>query len=136
MNDTHSIFGDADIISTYTRAQAIADGVLVDVTATANEVRFRYPVAMTAEAYARFVAWTDKDSDRQVPQDESGRLWDVIYMAALKAKRTTDDQFLFQFYYVPRGKKAQRPKLSVLKMMCGPDDDGNPVLTIMLPSED
>ena len=136
MNDTQSIFGDADIISTYTRAQAIADGVLIDVSATANEVRFRYPVAMTAEAYARFVAWTDKDSDRQIPQDESGRLWDVIYMASVKAKRTNGDQFLFQFYCVPRGGKAQRPKLSVLKTVCGPGDDGKPVLTIMLPSED
>jgi len=36
-----------DIIFSYTRAQAIEDGVLVDVSELAREASFRYPVAVT-----------------------------------------------------------------------------------------
>ena len=43
-----SFFG--DIISTYTRAQAIKDGVLIDVSSTAKEAGFEWPVAITAGA--------------------------------------------------------------------------------------
>jgi hypothetical protein len=78
---------DAEIISAYTRAQAMADGVLVDVTDTAKEAGFAYPVAMTATAWADCVAWTDEDTRRQTPQDEFGRLWDVLWMAKMAARR-------------------------------------------------
>ena len=36
--------------------EAIADGALTDVSETAKEAGFRYPVALTAAAWARFVA--------------------------------------------------------------------------------
>ena len=39
---------DAEVISCYTRKQAIEDGVLVDVSQTARECGFRHPVAVTA----------------------------------------------------------------------------------------
>ena len=74
-----SFFG--NVISTYTRAQAIEDGVLVDVGSTANEAGFKWPVALTSAAWADCVAWTDDDSQKQVHQDQSGRLWDVLYSA-------------------------------------------------------
>ena len=76
---TESFFG--DVISTYTRAQAIEDGVLVDVSSTAKEVGFKWPAAITAGAWADCVAWSDRDNQAQVYQDESGRLWDVIFSA-------------------------------------------------------
>ena len=82
-----SFWDDAEIISTYTRAQAIEDGMLVDVTETAREAGFRYPVAMTSAAWSDCVAWTDEDTQRQAPQDESGRLWDVLWMAKQAARR-------------------------------------------------
>ena len=69
---------DASIYA-YTRAQALEDGVLVDVTETANEAGFRVPVAMTTAAWADTVEWTEADSKRQTSQDESGRLWDVMW---------------------------------------------------------
>ena len=49
------LFG--EVIYAYTRAEAIADGVLIDVTETAKEVGFRLPVALTAAAWADCVAW-------------------------------------------------------------------------------
>src|SRR5258705_13760102 len=45
-----SLFG--EVIFSYTRAQAIADRVLVDVTPTALEAGFRFPVAATAALMA------------------------------------------------------------------------------------
>src|SRR4051794_40044352 len=65
-----------DILSRYTRTQAIEDGSLVDVTATAKEAGFRYPVTLTAAVWAEYVAVPDGVEC----QDEAGRLWDVLWM--------------------------------------------------------
>ena len=73
----------------YTRADALADGVLVDVTQTAGEAGFRILVALTASV------WADVNdlSGRYVTggQDPEGRLWDLLFMAAHAAggPRTT-----------------------------------------------
>jgi len=74
--DLEFIFG--GVIHRYTRAQALADGLLVDVTERAKEAGFRVPVAMTAATWSKAVAWSDADSAKQTQQDESGRLWDVV----------------------------------------------------------
>lgn len=127
------IFGEP--IHTYTREQAIADGFLVDVSETAREAGFRFPVAMTSAAFADCVEWTDADTKRQTYQDEAGRLWDVIWMAS-RAARRGGSETRFQLYRVPRGGRGQRPRIVSLKMLCGPGDQGEPVITIMLPDED
>ena len=62
------------LIISYSRNDAIADGVLIDVTETAKEAGFRYPVAMTSAAWAACVEIPDGVSG----QDETGRLWDVL----------------------------------------------------------
>src|SRR5512142_1811169 len=64
------------LIFSYTRAQAIADGVLVDVSKLAKEAGFRFPVAVTAGVWAECVAVPDDVEG----QDETGRLWDVLTM--------------------------------------------------------
>lgn len=68
-----SVFG--AYISVYTRAQAIADGVLIDVSEMSREAGFRFPVAMTRAAWEDCVMWSDEDSRLQVHQDEAGRRW-------------------------------------------------------------
>jgi type I site-specific restriction endonuclease len=45
------LFG--EVISTYTRAQALEDGVLVDAGAMAHEADFKWPVAITARGLVR-----------------------------------------------------------------------------------
>jgi hypothetical protein len=47
---TESLYG--EIIYKYTRADAIEDGVLVDITTAAKEWGFKYPVAVTSAVYA------------------------------------------------------------------------------------
>lgn len=129
-----STFG--NLIYAYTRANAIADGTLVDVSEVAGKAGFRIPVAMTAAAWADCVAWTDADSDRQTHQEESGRLWDVLWMSSLAARRAQGARSPFQFYRVPRGGRATRPRLTTLHLHIGPGDAGEPVITILMPNED
>lgn len=49
--DIRDVFG--DVIFRYPRAEAIRDGVLIDVTETAQEMGMRYPVALTADAWTQ-----------------------------------------------------------------------------------
>ena len=81
MND---LFKGAEVISSYTREQAISDGVLKDVSTLAREAGFSIPVALTAAAWSEAVAW---NPENRALQDETGRLWDVMTMAAHAARR-------------------------------------------------
>ena len=130
------LFG--EVISTYSRAQALEDGVLVDAGAMAKEAGFRWPVAITAAAWSDCVAWTDADGERQVHQDPSGRLWDVLFMAqhAIRVNRSGGDRLKFQLYRVPRDGKSTEATITTLKLIVGPRDQGEPVITILLPDED
>ena len=132
----HPFFG--EIISVYTRAQALADGVLIDAGPMAREAGFRWPVAITAGAWADCVTWSDADSERQTPQDQSGRLWDVLFMAAyaVRTKEKGGAELLFELYCVPRDGRATEAKLTTLKLVVGPGDAGEPVMTILLPNKD
>ena len=133
---TESFFG--EVISTYTRAQAIEDGVLIDAGSMAQEAGFKWAVAVTSAAWADCVAWSEDDSDKQVHQDRSGRLWDVLFMAshAIRARSGSGDRLLFQLYRVPRDGRSTKAELTTLKLIVGPGDQGEPVITILLPHED
>ena len=99
------------VIHTYTRAQALTDGVLVAVAQeTAGEAGFRAPVALSAAVHADCVAWSEQDNRRKggLGQDEAGRLWDVLWLAALAARRHPGrDRVEFQLYRVPRGGRGR-----------------------------
>jgi hypothetical protein len=127
-----------EVISTYSRAQAIEDGVLVDVGEMAIEAGFRIPVALTSAAWSDCVVWSDADSERQVYQDQSGRLFDVLYMAhhAIRSSRSGGDRLTFELYRVPRDGKSTKAAITTLKLIVSPGDQGEPVVTILLSDED
>lgn len=129
------MFTDADLIHVYTRREALDDGVLMDAGATAREAGFKVPVALTAQVWATCVSWSP---DERTPQDEDGRLWDVVWMAALAARaaarRGDNGRVAFEVRVVPRG--GRRPKLTRLSLMLGPGDRGECVATILAPDED
>lgn len=133
-NTMNEIFG--EVIHTYTRADAIKDGALVDVSETAVEAGFRVPVALTRAAWADCVEWAEADSQRQIYQNGDGRLWDVLWMAFLSARRAAHQAFTFELSRVPRGGSGMRPRSTRLVCHIGPGDEGEPVITIMLPGED
>lgn len=127
-----SIFG--DVISIYTRAQALADGVLFDVSSMAKEAGFKFPVAITSELNEVINSIPEVYSY----QDREGRLWDVLYMAALHSKRSGGQTVLYKviMYHeveARRGKKVIEELK--LKAVIGPGDNMEPVITIMLPYE-
>ena len=130
-----SFFGDE--IYRYTRAQAIQDGVLVDAGPTAKEVGFKLQVALTSAVWSDCVAWTDSDSRKMPFQDQSGRLYDVLFMAAFAIRTSADSggRLLYELYRVPRDGYSTEAKPVTLKLIIGPGDQGEPVLTILLPEE-
>ena len=133
-DDTTAIFGEP--VSIYSRAQAITDGVLVDVSETAREAGFRIPVAITITAWNDCVAWKEIDSKRQTAQDESGRLWDLVWMAYVAVRNAKGDHCPFQFYRIPRDGRSTKHRLATLHMHIGPGDDGEPVITLLVPNKD
>ena len=125
-------FMDCKVVSIYTRAQAIKDGILVDVSGYAKELGFRFPVAVTKTVWDSCISW-NKEQERAY-QDESGRLFDVLWVAMIKAQHFKGSQTNFDIACIPRGR--MEVKTVSLKLHCGPGDQGEPVITIMLPWED
>lgn len=129
------MFEEFEVVFRYTRADALEDGVLVDVSERAREAGFRIPVALTARAWSECVAWPETES---AIQDESGRLWDVVFMAAAAARRAArrgeGGRTTFEMVVVPRGGTAPTPTTLVLHI--GPGDQGECVGTVMAPGED
>jgi hypothetical protein len=119
-----------NLIYSYTRAQAIADGVLVDVSRTAAEAGFRYPVALTSAVWSAYVAVSPDDEG----QDEQGRLWDILNVLKYSIRDATNQQLVF--FEVLIAKSGKRPERVRLKAHCGPGDNLEPVITIMEPYED
>ena len=131
---------DWEIIDGYSRAEAIEDGVLVQAPDdAAAEAGFTCPVALTSAAWSDCVAWDDSDNQRKkTVQDETGRLWDVLWMAARAARsaRLRSGNITFTVYRVPRPGSGTRPRQASLVVCAGPGDSGEPVITIMRPGED
>lgn len=124
---------DFDVIHAYTRKQAVEDGVLVDVTETAREAGFVYPVALTCGAWSECVTVPE---EVEGSQDETGRLWDVLVMLRFAIRRASDASRVDFSVHVRNDDKGGTPPLVPLYAVCGPGDDGEPVITVMLPHED
>lgn len=123
MSDSLSSFFGEPIFS-YSRAQAIEDGVLIDITKMAKEAGFRFPTVITAAVYA-IVRDETSTSD-----SVDGRLWDIcsIAMLAMKGAQRGQDRVNFN---VIIGRRTQP-----LYIQIGPGDTPAPVLTIMMQGED
>ena len=69
-------------ISTYSGREAIEDGFLIDVTETAKQAGFKWPVALTPQV------WEDVQAIPQSKrfQDVQGRLWDLLSMLRFRIK--------------------------------------------------
>ena len=121
------------VIYSYTRAQAVADGVQVEVTKTANEAGIRFPVFLTRTVYDAFVTVPPDVAG----QDEAGRLWDIVWMLRFAILRARPGMERIPVaLYVRNDNRAAR--LVKLVATCGPLDIDNaqPAITVMMPDED
>jgi hypothetical protein len=122
-----------DVVYSYTRAQAVADGVQVEVTKTAQEAGIRFQVFLTRTVFDAYVAVPPHVSG----QDEAGRLWDVVWMLRFAIQRTKRGVERLPFaLYVRNDNRAA--KLVKLVAVAGPldIDDPAPAITVMMPDED
>jgi hypothetical protein len=72
-----------------------------------------------------------------VDQDEGRRLWNILWGCRKGIVRISLDRSQALFYlYVRNDNRVGDPPLVTLKAVCGPDDEGKPCITIMLPDED
>ena len=128
----------APVIDAYTRAQAIEDGVLVDVSETAREAGFTIPVAVTSSVWNRLVALPE---GYRGFQDERGRLWDVLWMARHYALRASNSGRVRMCVLVRDVRKDLRdsnrpPRRHFPIVAIGAGDRGEAAITIMFPEDD
>jgi hypothetical protein len=141
MNDLIETFGEP--IYVYTRADALADGVLVDVTEWASAEEgfiggFRVPVAVTASVWQDL---NDIPTWAEGCQDLRGRAHDLLFMASLAARRGSGNAMTFQVILstshdaCPQ-EDGEGAGVRSYRLVCGPDDDASPCITIMREDED
>lgn len=138
---THPDFVDDVVIHRYSRADALADGVLVDVSETARRMGFRHPVAVTQTVWLDSVYWGDDVIARKtidwIAQDTESRLCDVLW-AAIVAARSAGGRSRIEFVIerTPTDTPGAQMKDVRLVLAIGPGDDLSPVITISMPGED
>lgn len=145
MDDLTELFG--EVIYSYTRKQAIADGELVDLTTfsfrparnVCEEAGIKFPVAITRAAYNRVI----QEDGLPLPpaQDLSGRTYDLVNLLRVAIRGSRDDSEVMYRLVVWNWREGDvnrmpHQELVTLKAVCGPGDDAEPVITIMLPDED
>ena len=129
-----------EVIFSYTRKQAIADGVLVDLSQTeVTQQRWNHHLACTSKV------WSIIEQALQTPgQDVNGIVHDISTMAklAINTAYEMEKTFVEAGVRLPRQIDQVRfkviivKKVHTLKLHFGPGDAGEPVLTLMLPNED
>jgi len=128
---------DADVVYCYTRAQALDDGVLVDVSGLAWEAGFRYPTAITADLHARL---EPDEQEQSCGQSYDGRLWDVLWMARctmLGERHKGGSQAAFDVIVADYDPHSQGLVQTILDLwvVVGPGDSFEPVITIGFPAD-
>ena len=120
-------------IHIYSRADAIEDGALWDMSASdfADVCRqhYKYPIACTS---AVFEIMRKAVENKRHCNDFAGIIHDILHMSRVYKRTISDTTVMFRVIIKGAGRKS----IYDFKMVCGPDDIGVPCLTIMLPSED
>lgn len=128
------------VIDSYSRKQAIEDGLLIDVTQYANEAGFKCSVCVTSSVWA-----TINNIPEEVKyQDVVGRLWDVLNVLRFLAKGNKSPfiEFDVEMQHYVTIVDEDCPERDIvahllsLYSVAGPGDNGEFVITIMLPGED
>jgi len=124
-----------ELIGVYTRAQALGDGQLIDVSDWASAETgfmggFRVPVAVTSSVWVAINDILERDIGIQ---DVRGRAHDVLFLAAHALRGA-----------IARGERRASFRVILphtgarnidLIVDCGPGDEGEPVVTIGEPSD-
>ena len=121
-----------EVIHAYTRAQAIEDGVLVDLSRLAQEAGFKWPLAVTTTVWMLLEPGGGLQGEGQ---SFTGRAWDLLMVLRLSLRRAQDGREVRSSPLFVR-EPGRPPRPVALRAMSGPGDDGEPVITVMMPDED
>jgi len=134
-----SPFSNDDIIFAYTRADALRDGVLVELPQDlCRNAGIIVSVAVTRAIWDEYISseYLSELTDQDVP----GRIWDLLWMFSCAARQSRHTSLVFfktEFVtYNKENPSSPTLTLATFKALCGPGDEGEPVITIMLPDED
>ncbi len=120
----------SDLIYSYSRKQAIDDGILVDLsTFRVTGEHYKYPVACTVRVWA---AIEEAVEDKTAMNDLEGILHDILWMSRNSGRTISASTRIFE---VTIG-RSRGPETLDLQIVCGPGDEMEPVLTIMMFDED
>lgn len=121
------IFGEP--IHVYTRAQALADGVLADVTPLAAGL-LKIPVAFTSALWALVESVPAPLVETETLEKRTRGILREIIVSARRSEKKTDRISLASFLVTADGARS----LDLLAV-CGPGDRGEPVLTVGFPCD-
>ena len=121
-----------NIIISYTRKQAIEDGVLIDVTEQAKQMGFKVNTVVTDHLFGDYL--TPPAGLEGEGQSLEGRLTDLLFKTLIAAK-TIGGGSRIEFDVLFLMSPGRWDTVHVLAIM-GPGDHGEPVLTIMLPEDE
>jgi len=127
-NALTEIFG--ELISKYSRADALADGELVDISTTAQEAGFKFPTAVTRALWETL----ERIPSHTPWQDREGRLWDCLMMAVDGIRRSPESVSRVAFQVI-LSVEGSRKKYVTLIVDLGPGDDAEPVFTMGFPED-
>lgn len=136
MNKTAEFFEGFEVVSTYTRQQAIEDGYLVPVSELfpSDTRTFKIPVCFSRAVWDHLQAAAEKDQQRNnyKEADYGVYVWDICNMAALQSKtqKIEGDRVYFTVS-MPLGCRD----FKMYALIHG-DDTGRPCCTIMMEGED
>lgn len=129
-------------ISVYTRAQALEDGTLCDLTPIAPRYGFKIPMACTSAVWHTIEWRGDIEARKQdsTGQSTEGRLHDLMMMAGLAAQAAARKEpshiVEVKVLLVPTLGSVVKPLEETFVLVVSGGDNGEPVLTLMLPGED
>lgn len=130
-NPLFKIFG--GVIHSYTRAQAIEDGTLVDLmkgeTLDVCRQHYKHPIACTA---AVFDLMTRAVNNGLYMNSYAGILHDMLHMSRIYGAGMKDVSQV-DFRTIIQG--AGRQRYYDFKLVIGPGDNMEPVITVMLYNE-
>ena len=133
------IFG--TVISSYSRGQAIEDGVLVDLSQMTEDEgdsgsiaalcrqHYKWPIALTNSVWGII---EEAVGNPETLSTRAGILHDILWMSRVRKQQVNAQTIFFEVVIAGAG----REKPIKFKLVSGTGDEGEPVLTLMLPYED
>lgn len=120
----------SDLVYGYSRKQAIEDGILVDLSKfkVAGE-HYKFPVACTIRVWT---AVQQAVEDKAAMNDLEGVLHDIFWMSRKSGRTISASTRIFEVILT----RSTGPDTLDLQIVCGPGDNMEPVLTIMMFDED